>query len=112
MAESIAQVDDDILRTIVQRLVDAVHPDRIVLFGSRARGEARPDSDYDVLVVGPSRERLLDRISRLYDAVGAVGAGKDLIWYTQEEVEDWSNVKAAFTTTALREGRVLYQRAS
>jgi predicted nucleotidyltransferase len=44
---------DPILIDIVHRLVDAYRPERIYLFGSRARGEAGPDSDYDILVVIP-----------------------------------------------------------
>ena len=43
--------DENVLDEIVRRLVDAVDPDRIVLFGSRARDDARPDSDYDLLIV-------------------------------------------------------------
>ena len=112
MAESIAQTEDKTLQLMVQRIVDAVHPDRVVLFGSRARGHARPDSDYDVLVIAPSRERHLDRIGRLYRAVGAVGAGKDLVWYTDEEAAEWRTVRSAFITTALREGKVIYARST
>lgn len=45
--------DDPTLREIVRRLADAYHPLQIYLFGSKARGPAGPDSDYDILVVVP-----------------------------------------------------------
>ena len=47
-------VDEAVLAEIVQRLVRAVDPDRIILFGSRARGDHRPDSDLDLLLIKPS----------------------------------------------------------
>src|ERR1700738_1164630 len=43
--------DDPVLSEVVRRLVDALHPERIYLFGSRARGDAHDDSDYDVLLL-------------------------------------------------------------
>ena len=46
--------DDPILAEMVQRLIEALRPERIYLFGSTARGEAGPDSDYDLLVVVPA----------------------------------------------------------
>ena len=45
--------DDPILVSIVDRLIGIYHPERIYLFGSAARGEAGPDSDYDIMIVVP-----------------------------------------------------------
>ena len=105
-------VDDNLLREIVRRLVDAVDPDRIVLFGSRARGDARPDSDIDMLIVKDSNEPPHRRAIPAYRALTGLGVPKDIIWRTPAEVEDWSAVPNYVTTRALHEGRILYEKQS
>ncbi len=56
------------LAEIIRRIVEAVHPDQIILFGSQARGDAGPDSDVDLLVVAPSDEPPHRRVVCLYRA--------------------------------------------
>ena len=48
--------NDGIIRDIVRRIVDTAQPEKVILFGSQARGDARPNSDSDVLVIKPSDE--------------------------------------------------------
>jgi len=103
-------VDEAVLAEIVRRLVEAVDPDRIILFGSRARGDARPDSDVDLLVVRDSQEALGPRIVRAYSALMGMGIPKDVLWYTPQEVQDWAGVRSHVISRALREGRVLYEK--
>lgn len=103
-------VDEPLLAEVVRRLVEAIDPDRIILFGSRARGDARPDSDLDLLIVKPSDEPAHRRDARAYRAVGTVGAPKDMLWFTPEEVEEWAGARNHVVARALREGRVLYER--
>lgn len=55
------------IQCVVDLVVQTVQPLRIVLFGSRARGDARPDSDVDLMVVVPDGARRLDVAKRLYD---------------------------------------------
>lgn len=105
-------VDENVLERIVRRLVDAIDPDRIILFGSRARGDARPDSDVDLLIIKDSGEPAYKRAQRAYRALSDLGVPKDIIWRTPAEVEDWSNVPTYVTTRALAEGRVLYEKRS
>lgn len=64
MADTEAVLDE-----IVRRVVEAVHPDKIILFGSHARGDAGPDSDLDLLVVTPSEEPRLHRAAPAYRAL-------------------------------------------
>jgi len=105
-------VDEALLAEVVRRLVEAVDPDKIILFGSRARGDARSDSDIDLLLIKASNEPAHRRDARAYRAVGAIGVPKDLLWYTPEEIADWSPVKQHVVGHAMREGRVLYEKRS
>jgi predicted nucleotidyltransferase len=101
---------DQVLEQVVKRITAAIQPDRIVLFGSRARGDARSGSDYDLLVIRQSSEPRYRRAVPLYVALADLPVEVDVLVYTPEEVREWSGVREAFVTTALRQGRLLYER--
>ena len=105
-------VDENVLEEIVHKLVEAVDPDRIILFGSRARGDSRPDSDVDLLIVKDSDQPTHRRTIPAYRALTGLGVPKDIIWRTPAEVEEWSAVPNYVTTRAIREGKVLYEKQS
>ncbi|RME36813.1 MAG: nucleotidyltransferase domain-containing protein [Thermoflexia bacterium] len=100
---------EEAIAEAVRRIVEILHPQRIVLFGSRARGEARPESDIDLLVIARFSEPRYRRAISLYGALSDIPIAMDIIVYTPEEAEEWSGVRQAFVTTALREGIVLYE---
>ena len=100
----------DLLSEIVRRILAVGTPYRIVLFGSRVRGDARPDSDLDLLIVEDSDLPRYRRSPRYLRALVGVFPAKDVIVWTPAEVEAWRDVPQAFITTALREGRTLYER--
>ena len=100
----------DVIAQIVDRIVETAQPDKVILFGSRSRGDARPDSDFDVLVIKESSEPRYRRSVPLYVALASVPAEVEVLVYTPAEVEEWSQVPQAFVTTALREGTTLYER--
>jgi predicted nucleotidyltransferase len=81
-----------------------------VLFGSHARGTARPDSDLDLLIIEDSTLPRYRRAPRYLRALVGVFPAKDVVVWTPEEVDAWRNVPNAFITAALREGRTLYER--
>jgi predicted nucleotidyltransferase len=95
--------------------VREANPDTVILFGSRARGDARPDSDVDLLIVepepfSPQRSRCQET-ARLYLALRKLAMGKDLVLYGRDEVERLKDSAHPVVGRALREGRVLYQWA-
>jgi len=101
-----------ILDEIVERILETGRPQRIILFGSRARGTARPDSDFDLLVIKESEEPRYRRSAPLYTRLADLPVEVEIMVYTPEEISAWSNVPEAFVTTAIREGKVLYEGQS
>jgi predicted nucleotidyltransferase len=105
-----SSLNDDLVQGIVRRIVDTAQPEKVVLFGSRARGDARADSDFDVLVIKHSDEPRYRRSIPLYVALADLPVEVDVMVYTPEEVEEWKGVPQAFITTAVREGTTIYER--
>jgi uncharacterized protein len=91
---------------------ETAQPQKIILFGSRARGDARPDSDFDLLVIKESSEPGYRRDATLYAALADLPVEVDVLVYTPEEVAEWARVPQAFVSTATREGKTIYERES
>lgn len=100
----------ELLETVVQRILEVGSPHRIVLFGSHAGGNTRPDSDLDLLIIEDSDLPRYRRPPRYLRALVGIFPAKDVVVWTPAEVEAWREVPNAFITTALREGRTLYER--
>ena len=103
-------VTAETLEEVVRRILTAGSPVRIVLFGSRATGRARPWSDLDLLIVEESDLPRYKRPARYLRALVGVFPAKDVVVWTPQEIEAWSRVPSAFITTTLREGKTLYAR--
>src|ERR1700681_3555152 len=100
--------DPAILADIVKRVVEAAEPEKIVLFGSAARGEMGPNSDYDLLVIKGgrfSRRRVTVAIIR---ALRGKGAPVDIVVVTPAEVERYRETHCLVICPALREGKIVY----
>lgn len=94
---------------IVERLVDAYQPERIYVFGSKARGDAGPHSDFDLMVVVPDNASVERRQSRLaYERLWETGTAADVLVWTQGRFEGRVHLRASLPGTILREGRLLY----
>lgn len=95
---------------MVRRIATQFHPDKVILFGSHARGTAGPDSDVDILVVmpvsGSKREKAIEIAVALHD----VPVAKDVIVVTPDDFEWRSQIVGTIERPAAREGKLLYAR--
>ncbi|MBN2092138.1 nucleotidyltransferase domain-containing protein [candidate division KSB1 bacterium] len=98
------------LKPIIQKIVNAGNPIKILLFGSRARGDAHSESDYDFLIIEESVEKRYKRAAKYRRALKEMPFAKDIVVWTPAEIDAWQSVPNAFITTALKEGIVLYER--
>jgi len=108
------QVTEDVLQDIVARLVRCADPQRIILFGSRARGDARPDSDVDLLVVEDepfgAQRNWFEEWSRLGDSLWECPVAVDLLLYSSADVAKWRGSSNHIIYEAVTEGQVVYER--
>jgi len=101
--------DAPVLREAVRRLADLYSPERIYLFGSAARGDAGPDSDYDIMVVVPDDTPPgLLRSRPGYRAIRDLGFARDIVVFRSEDFRKQLHLQASFPSTVVREGKVLY----
>lgn len=101
--------DDPLLQEVVRRLVMAFQPERVFLFGSRARGGPDADSDYDLMVIVPddaAPERR--RSGRAYDALWGLRVSVDVLVWTRTAFEQRLHLKASLPATIVREGTLLH----
>jgi predicted nucleotidyltransferase len=95
---------------VVERLIEAYQPERIYLFGSKARGDFGPDSDFDLLVVVPDNAPESRQRSRLaYERLWGTGTAADVLVWTRGRFESRTHLRASLPATILREGRLLYE---
>ena len=100
---------DPILAEIVRRLIEALHPERIYLFGSRARGDAGPDSDYDLMVVVPHVSEPAHRLAqRAHSVLWGLGTAADILVWSREAFDSRLHLRASLPATILREGTLLH----
>lgn len=98
------EVSQELLETIVQKLVDGLKPEKVILFGSHAYGTPTESSDIDLLVVVPeASEPRYRRARRAYACLWGITAPVEIVVATAREVEETS-----FLNRAVREGKVLY----
>jgi predicted nucleotidyltransferase len=99
--------DQNVLAEIVARIVEAAQPDKIILFGSAARGEMGPDSDIDLLVIKTGRFnywRLLTTVYRHLPGSAAV----DVVLASADDIERYGDSPYLVYYPALREGKIIY----
>ena len=100
--------ESELLHEIARRVADACHPTSVILFGSRATGEARPDSDFDLLVVWKDEDPPGNRSAAVRRALRGLSASLDIAVVPPSEFERLKGRRVHVVGLAAREGRVLY----
>lgn len=98
----------ELLADIVTRIVTAVSPERIILFGSGARGTMRPDSDLDLMIVMSQKADKRDVDFAIRTALAHLHMAIDIIVVTPRELKRYGTSIGLVYRPALEEGRVLY----
>jgi uncharacterized protein len=102
---------DGLLSEATRLLVEAAHPEKIILFGSHARGDFDADSDLDLLVILPTVVDRFEEMVRLRLVLRDIPMPIDVIVYSRADVEERQHLRGTMLYHALREGRVLYHTA-
>ena len=103
--------DPKTLREIVRRIVETAQPEKIILFGSAARGTMGPNSDIDLLIVKDGVDAF-DFMGLIYKNLYGVDAAVDAIVVSSADVERYKDSHALVIKPALQEGRVIYESPS
>ncbi len=98
------------LPEITRRIVQTSHPDKIILFGSYARGNFGADSDLDLLVIVSGVKRLREESIRVRRSLRGMLVPIDLVLATPEQIEKFGNMAGMIYQSAIHEGKVLYER--
>jgi predicted nucleotidyltransferase len=104
-------MDSNVLTAATSRLVERFQPDKIILFGSRARGTADERSDVDFLVVMPVRGQRRRIALEMDRALSGLGFARDFVILTTEEYETDRWIPGTIARPASLEGKVLYERS-
>ena len=103
-------LDQETLDDIIKRIVEVAEPEKIVVFGSAARGEMDRHSDVDILVIRDCASRR-DLSARIRRKLYRVRAAVDVVVVTPDDVERYKDSHALVIKPALREGKVVYEAA-
>lgn len=103
--------DAELVNDAVQRMVNGVHPRKIVLFGSAARGEAGPHSDLDFLVIMADGHDRTETTYAIFKSLRGLGRASDIIVVLESDVVSWGDNPYLIIHTALTQGREVYRAA-
>jgi predicted nucleotidyltransferase len=101
-------LSEEKLQEIIRRIVRVAHPEKIILFGSAARGEMGPNSDVDLLVIKRGEYHQGHLTGEIYMNLHGVGQAVDVILVTPEQVERYRDTHYLVIAPALRQGREVY----
>ena len=99
----------DLVEETIDLIVSEFHPERIIIFGSVARGSATDTSDLDILVVMDSDLKPTRRAREIYTATSDIDLAMDIIVLTPEEFEENRDDPYSFTSEIVRTGAVAYE---
>ncbi len=102
---------EDKLNEIIERIVMVADPDMILLFGSRASGDERDDSDYDILIIKSGLDNSRKLAKKIYNSLSGIGVPIDLVIVDKERMNQYLDDPYMIYGEALREGKTLYAKA-
>ena len=104
-------IEQAVIDGIVERVVEIAQPQKVILFGSAARGDMGPRSDIDLLIIKDGA-RAGDLMNLIYSHISGSGVPVDIIVASTATIERYKNSHALVYKPALREGKVMYESQS
>lgn len=104
--------DEIILESIVKRIVKSIHTEKIILFGSRSKGNYDKESDFDICVIKESVEHRRKCAQHIYKLLYGVGASIDIIVETTERFDEFKNNPFMVYQEIAEHGKVIYEKNS
>lgn len=103
-------VNEDNIRHVARSMAIATHAERVILFGSYARGDATEESDVDLMIIAESDLPRFKRSRDLYKLLRPHPFAMDIVVFTPEEFEKGKKTDVSFVSTVLKEGKTVYVR--
>ncbi len=103
-------VHRDKIEHVARNMAASINAERVILFGSYARGDATDQSDVDFLIIAKSNLPRFKRSRELYKLLRPHPFAMDIVVYTPQEIEKGEKTKVSFVSTVLKEGKILYDR--
>lgn len=100
------------IEALVDKIVREFNPNKIILFGSYARGTATADSDVDLLIIMPIQGSKREKRIEIRVAVSEIPLSKDIFVETPEEFDRYKDIIGTIAHPAFKEGKILYERAA
>lgn len=101
--------DKNITNKIIDAILQVIVPEKIILFGSQARNQARPDSDYDILIIKSNINNKLIVEQDIYEKILGIDESIDILVRTPENIENDKNKTGSLIARALKEGKIIYE---
>ena len=105
-----AIIQDTILQNIIYQIVNIAHPDKIILFGSRATGKAKKDSDYDICVLKKNVKNIGELEKKFYMDLYGVGAGVDVIVQSEKKFNQLKDKWFLIYNNVFNHGKIVYEK--
>jgi len=104
-------ISEEIIKKAIERLIKAAKPQKIYLFGSYARGDARKQSDLDFLVVEQTLKNRRKEMVRLHDAIRSMRIPVDILVTSEATFNEWSDIPGTVMHRVKTEGRLCYEES-